>query len=461
MADTTFDIVTSSAICRSGTSPAERRRAVRHRSHPGREEDGQVVAMIFAIILNFLDQPVDHLARGGLGVAAGLSFQASVAAECSGIVVAVGLLCRNGDGGGRLRHSRPGRDASGLWAARVEADPVIPAIDRVVLLVRVPDGDRCDRDLRRRAAKADWHTVFADPRQRVLFGIIQAFVAAAGYESLKNLSCASRCRWLLAMFVYLFVLLANQADPNFAPAAVWSFPGKQRLGLGNLCRLVQRRGGRMARTMITDSADFLLLFAQPHRYVDRHAVGFGGRHDDLGLARRLRGRGDAFGNNREPVRADRRGQHELDHAGTGSWCSSPSTIGRSTSSTSTQAGCRSRTCSTSWGGSGRRSIASARDRALAVPDVLNSYLHYATLLGNFFLADRRDPGVRLSDPEADAARRAGAVLDDGAPSPLGRVQPRRGGVGPCSVSCSTCSRRSGDLDPDRLHDQCSAASAIR
>ena len=42
---------------------------------------------LFAIILNFLVSPSTIL-RGGLGVAAGLSFQASVAAECSGIVVA-------------------------------------------------------------------------------------------------------------------------------------------------------------------------------------------------------------------------------------------------------------------------------------------------------------------------------------------------------------------------------------
>src|ERR1700761_7512191 len=42
---------------------------------------------LFAIILNFLISPSTIL-RGGLGVVAGLSFQASVVAECSGIVVA-------------------------------------------------------------------------------------------------------------------------------------------------------------------------------------------------------------------------------------------------------------------------------------------------------------------------------------------------------------------------------------
>jgi cytosine/uracil/thiamine/allantoin permease len=42
---------------------------------------------LFSIILNFLVNPATIL-RGGLGVAAGVSFQASLAAEFSGIIVA-------------------------------------------------------------------------------------------------------------------------------------------------------------------------------------------------------------------------------------------------------------------------------------------------------------------------------------------------------------------------------------
>ena len=42
---------------------------------------------LFSIILNFLVNPATIL-RGGLGVAAGLSFQASLAAECCGIIIA-------------------------------------------------------------------------------------------------------------------------------------------------------------------------------------------------------------------------------------------------------------------------------------------------------------------------------------------------------------------------------------
>src|ERR1700687_4008749 len=42
---------------------------------------------LFSIILNFLVNPATIL-RGGLGVAAGLSFQASLMAECCGILIA-------------------------------------------------------------------------------------------------------------------------------------------------------------------------------------------------------------------------------------------------------------------------------------------------------------------------------------------------------------------------------------
>jgi nucleobase:cation symporter-1, NCS1 family len=88
----------------------------------------------------------------------------------------------------------------------------------------------------------------------VLFGIVQAVVAIVGYDSLKALSRVA-LPVKLAMFVYLFVLLANQADPNFAPSAVWSFPGKSGW---NWVIFVAWFNAAAAGwlTMITDSADF-------------------------------------------------------------------------------------------------------------------------------------------------------------------------------------------------------------
>src|SRR4029077_6571968 len=89
----------------------------------------------------------------------------------------------------------------------------------------------------------------------VIFGMIQAFVAIVGYESLKQLSRVALPVKLL-MFVYLFVLLANQSDPNFAPSAVLSFTGKN--GGWDWVIFVAWFNAAAAGwlTMITDSADF-------------------------------------------------------------------------------------------------------------------------------------------------------------------------------------------------------------
>jgi NCS1 family nucleobase:cation symporter-1 len=93
----------------------------------------------------------------------------------------------------------------------------------------------------------------------VLFGIVQAVVAIVGYDSLKALSRVA-LPVKLAMFVYLFVLLANQTDPNFAPSAVLSFPGQERLELGDLRCLVQC-GGRWLADDDHRLGRFLPLFA--------------------------------------------------------------------------------------------------------------------------------------------------------------------------------------------------------
>ena len=57
------------------------------------------------------------------------------------------------------------------------------------------------------------------------FGLLQAFVAVVGYDSLKTLSRIA-LPLKIVIFTYLFVLLANYSDPNFAPSAVLDFPGR-------------------------------------------------------------------------------------------------------------------------------------------------------------------------------------------------------------------------------------------
>jgi NCS1 family nucleobase:cation symporter-1 len=215
----------------------------------------------------------------------------------------------------------------------------------------------------------------------VLFGIVQAIVAIVGYDSLKGLSRVA-LPVKLAMFVYLFVLLANQADPNFAPSAVLSFPGKSGW---NWVIFVAWFNAAAAGwlTMITDSADFC-------RYSRTRADMWIGTLSAAAIGTMISGSLGAY--------------------------AAAATLGKTANPFVIIAG-----ISTSWitlflilvfialdnwtinvlnlytGGLSISNIferlgrfwttliASAAGIALsAIPDVLNSYLTYATMLGNFF-----------------------------------------------------------------------------
>jgi NCS1 family nucleobase:cation symporter-1 len=206
---------------------------------------------LFAIILNFLISPSTIL-RGGLGVAAGLSFQASVAAECSGIVVAAVFYVIMATVG--VDYGIPGQVATrAIYGLR--GSKMIPSFLRSIascywFAFQTVIGATAICAVLQKLTGTQYSLILVS----VIFGIVQAFVAVVGYESLKNLSRVALPVKLL-MFAYLFVLLANQADPNFAPAAVWSFPGKSGW---NWVVFVAWFNAAAAGwlTMITDSADF-------------------------------------------------------------------------------------------------------------------------------------------------------------------------------------------------------------
>ena len=206
---------------------------------------------LFAIILNFLISPSTIL-RGGLGVAAGLSFQASVVAECSGIVVAAIFYIVMATVG--VDYGIPGQVATrSVYGLR--GSKMIPSFLRSIascywFAFQTVIGATAICAVLNKLTGTQFSLIIVS----VIFGIVQAFVAVVGYESLKHLSRVA-LPVKLAMFVYLFVLLANQADPNFAPSAVWSFPGKSGW---NWVIFVAWFNAAAAGwlTMITDSADF-------------------------------------------------------------------------------------------------------------------------------------------------------------------------------------------------------------
>src|SRR5580704_10246232 len=207
---------------------------------------------LFSIILNFLVSPSTIL-RGGLGVAAGLSFQASVAAECSGIVVAGFFYVVMATVG--VDYGIPGQVATrAIYGLR--GSKMIPSFLRSIascywFAFQTVIGATAVCAVLQKLTGTQYSLILVS----VIFGILQAFVAIVGYESLKQLSRIA-LPVKLAMFVYLFVLLTHQADPNFAPSAVFAFTGKN--GGWNWVIFVAWFNAAAAGwlTMITDSADF-------------------------------------------------------------------------------------------------------------------------------------------------------------------------------------------------------------
>jgi NCS1 nucleoside transporter family len=250
MADTTFD------------TALERDLQKRYRQPSGVEQFG-IEAIpeskktvrwydLFAIILNFLISPSTIL-RGGLGVAAGLSFQASVLAECSGIVVAAVFYVIMATVG--VDYGIPGQVATrAVYGLR--GSKLIPSFLRSIascywFAFQTVIGATAICAVLQKLTGTQFSLIWVS----VIFGVIQAFVAIVGYESLKRLSRVALPVKLL-MFAYLFVLLANQSDPNFAPSAVLSFAGKN--GGWDWVIFVSWFNAAAAGwlTMITDSADF-------------------------------------------------------------------------------------------------------------------------------------------------------------------------------------------------------------
>ena len=364
---------------------------------------------LFSIILNFLVSPSTIL-RGGLGVAAGLSFQASVLAECSGIVVAAFFYVVMATVG--VDYGIPGQVATrAIYGLR--GSKLIPSFLRSLascywFAFQTVIGATAIVAVLQKLTGTQYSLILVS----VLFGIVQAMVAIVGYESLKALSRVA-LPVKLAMFVYLCSkLLANQSDPNFAPGAVLSCStGKGDGGVRNcdLCRLNTNAAAAGWLTMITGSpCGFLPLLAQSRRYVDRHDLRLGDRHDDLGLARRLRRCGDAR-QDRQPVRRRRQCQHKLDHAGLDLGVHRA----RQLDDQRPQPLYR-RSVDLEHVRAARPVLDDLdrqrrRHRAVGDPRRAEQLSQLCDLAGQFLLADRRGAGVRLPDPKAHPARRTGPV----------------------------------------------------
>ena len=206
---------------------------------------------LFSIILNFLVNPATIL-RGGLGVAAGLSFQASLAAECCGIIIAACFYVVMATVG--VDYGIPGQVATrAVYGLR--GSKLIPSFLRSIascywFAFQTVIGATAIVAVLNKLTGVSYSLIWVS----VGFGLLQAFVAIVGYDSLKTLSRIA-LPVKIAIFAYLFVLLANHSDPNFAPSAVLSFPGKSGWNWVIFATWLNASAAGWL-TMITDAADF-------------------------------------------------------------------------------------------------------------------------------------------------------------------------------------------------------------
>jgi NCS1 nucleoside transporter family len=176
---------------------------------------------LFSIMFNFLINPGVMLS-GGLMVAAGLSFQAALAAGFFGTVIALVFYLIMATLG--VDYGIPGqvttRVVYGLRGAKL-----IPSLLRVVVSIywfafQTLVGASAIVAVLAKMTGVTYPLVWVS----VIFGLIQACVAVIGFGSLKVLARVA-LPIKVAVLAYLFILFARHDDPNFAPNQVLSYEG--------------------------------------------------------------------------------------------------------------------------------------------------------------------------------------------------------------------------------------------
>ncbi len=206
---------------------------------------------IFSIILGLTLNPGGILV-GGLAVASGLSFWGSVGAITFGMVFAVIPYTVMATVG--VDYGLPGqvgtRMAFGLRGAKW-----IPSLIRTFASVYWFAFQTVAGSLAVVAVLERWtggH--FSLVTVSLVFAVLQAFVAIVGYDSLKQLSRAALPLKLGILGYALYVMMAHN-DPNFAPSAVFSYPGGPKAGWLLFATWLNVLASNWL-TMVTDSADF-------------------------------------------------------------------------------------------------------------------------------------------------------------------------------------------------------------
>jgi NCS1 family nucleobase:cation symporter-1 len=176
---------------------------------------------LFSIMFNFLINPGTMLS-GGMMVAAGLSFQAAIAAGFFGTVVALVFYVTMATIG--VDYGIPGQVATravyGLRGAKM-----IPSLLRALVSIYWFSFQTFAAASAIVAVLAKiTGTTYPLVRVSLAFALVQASVAVIGFGSLKVLARVALPIKVIVL-CYLFVLFARHDHPNFAPDKVLSYAG--------------------------------------------------------------------------------------------------------------------------------------------------------------------------------------------------------------------------------------------
>jgi len=206
---------------------------------------------IFSIIFGFALNPGSMLV-GGLAVVSGLSFLGAVGAITSGVLLATIAYTIMATVG--VDYGLPGQVSTrmvyGLRGAKF-----VPSFLRTIASTYWFAYQTVAGSLAVVAILDRWTgTPHSLVMVSVTFAVLQAVVAIIGYGSLKHLS-RTALPFKIAILGYVIVLMATSGLPHFSLSEVLAYPGKPE---GNWLLFVTWMNVTAAGslTMVTDSADF-------------------------------------------------------------------------------------------------------------------------------------------------------------------------------------------------------------